>query len=901
MNKKTIVFSSFFSLLFLLAGCQPQNPSSLQCNPSSQTATQLEPPANITITGVTVSGQIHAASSTYSDSDINDIYANNYHISNDTFGAAQAVANPAVIGGYVNAPGSGYTGSSYSSGDTADCYSVSLKAGDNISLYIADAGQDLDLYLYNTSQTVVDSSVSINQVETVTASSAGNYYLAVTAYGYARSNYTVAVGGAQITDIQNYLSEDDFAPGEILVRFKEQFVPADVGLAGVQTAPVGLQVKSGAPGRVMLLSLGEEIQQQQAARMLGFSRVDALGKYMDPTVRLKVDTMKAVEALRKRADVLTADLNYRRTIMEVPTDSNYSSQWHYPLINLPLAWEDTDDIHGDGAIVAVIDTGVLVNHPDLNGQISADGGYDFISSTSISNDGDGIDSNPDDPGDKIPPETRSSFHGTHVAGTIAAETCLPGVCANGSAGVAGIAPRAKIMPLRVLGQGGGYDSDIIQAMYYAADLANDSGTKPTLRGGAKADVINMSLGGGSFSQTFQDAVTAVNGAGVIIIAAAGNSATSTPSYPAAYDGVVAVSSVNRNKALAYYSNYGNWVDVAAPGGETSGGSANGILSTLGDDSSGSISYTYGFYQGTSMAAPHVAGIAALMKAYANFKSLTLTPAVFDSKLASGDLTDDIGTAGKDNSFGYGLINASKSLVSSGLVLDIPPVIVVSPSSADLGGSTTSKTITVSNGSSGPSEGPLNGVTVSTDGSSWLGVSSGSLGDIAVGGSTQFNITVNRSGLEDGYYSGSVTISSSSPTADDLIIQVSMYKGSIAGNAGYQYITLVDANTQNQFAQLPTNRDPITGTYSFSFTGVPDGDYFIVSGTDMDNDFFFCDGGEACGTYPDVGTFTVSGGNINGIQFETGYYVPSGAAASSTKNAVRREALPKSSAKKKSAK
>jgi serine protease len=112
----------------------------------------------------------------------------------------------------------------------------------------------------------------------------------------------------------------------------------------------------------------------------------------------------------------------------------------------------------------------------------------------------------------------------------------------------------------------------------------------------------------------------------------------------------------------------------------------------------------------------------------------------------------------------------------------------------------------------------------------------------------------------------------------------MYKGSIAGDAGYQYITLINVNNTNPYytpQQIAASRDPVTGSYSFSFSNVGDGEYYIVSGTDMDNDYVICDAGEACGTYPDVGSFTISGGNVSGIHFNTGYYVPSAAASLST--------------------
>lgn len=162
------------------------------------------------------------------------------------------------------------------------------------------------------------------------------------------------------------------------------------------------------------------------------------------------------------------------------------------------------------------------------------------------------------------------------------------------------------MPVRVLGIGGGTSYDVLQGVRYAAGLSNDSGTVPS----TAAHIINLSLGGAGFSSVAQDTYTEARNAGVIIIASAGNSDTSTPNYPAAYAGVVSVSAVDKSKEKAWYSNFGATIDVAAPGGDTSTVKADGVYSTLADDTTGTRQADYVYYQGTSMAAPHMAGVVA---------------------------------------------------------------------------------------------------------------------------------------------------------------------------------------------------------------------------------------------------------------------------------------------------
>ncbi|MBZ9640019.1 S8 family serine peptidase [Streptomyces sp. PSKA30] len=310
-----------------------------------------------------------------------------------------------------------------------------------------------------------------------------------------------------------------------------------------------------------------------------------------------------------------------------PNDTDYAKQWDLfeatAGMNVPAAWPTST---GSGVTVAVIDTG-YVAHSDLAANIV--GGYDFIADTAVSVDGDGRDSNPADPGDWYNanecgsgiPASNSSWHGTHVAGTIAAVT-------NNSKGMAGIAYGAKISPVRVLGKCGGYDSDIIDAITWAS-----GGTVSGVPANSNvAKVINMSLGGdGACTSATQSAINAAVNRGTTIVVAAGNDNDNVANHsPGNCNNVISVAATNRTGAKASYSNYGSLVDISAPGGQTSTGTANGIYSTLNSGTRTPSTESYAYYQGTSMATPHIAGLAALMK---SAKS-SLTPAQIESAIKS---------------------------------------------------------------------------------------------------------------------------------------------------------------------------------------------------------------------------------------------------------------------------
>lgn len=372
-------------------------------------------------------------------------------------------------------------------------------------------------------------------------------------------------------------SDTDFVPGDIIVKFK-----GGVSLQNVQALHAG--------GAVL-----------QRVRGLSVERVSLYKASLDVQ-----GTLAAIADLVARGDVEYAHPNYRLYPTRTPNDPLYAQQWHYPAINLPQAW-DTERGQTNPVTVAVIDTGQLLQHPDFDpGRILP--GFDMISDPSNARDGNGRDNNPEDSGDLIEP-TQSSYHGTHVAGTILARS-------DNNLGVAGVSWGARLLPVRVLGVQGGSLVDITDGMLWAAALPVEGApNNPN-----KAAIINMSLGGARpCNQTplYQEVINRINAAGVIIVAAAGNNAQNVANFtPASCSGVITVGGTGPSGGRAPYSNFGTRIDVMAPGGNVSVNlngiqSGGGVLSPLKSDPSNQFNYV--FYHGTSMAAPHVAGLIALMK------------------------------------------------------------------------------------------------------------------------------------------------------------------------------------------------------------------------------------------------------------------------------------------------
>ncbi|MGB5616851.1 MAG: S8 family serine peptidase [Desulfobacterales bacterium] len=709
----------------------------------------------------TVSGEISVAANTAIDSDVNDPAAP--YASNDLIDPAtglndldlvQRVSRLVTVGGYVNQPGQGTDGRSFATGDIGDYFVVDLTAGQTITLNTAESGSNIDLFLYmdqDFDSPVASSTSATDAVEVIQVNSPGTYFIEVRAVSGA-SNYTLNIATDAVgSQAASFTAENDFVPGDVIIKYKNAGVRADsAGFVSAGMTPTGLTHKAGEPGRAMLFSLNGASTKAQAQSRLSLKPGSDSPLALDPELQRKLQTLTVISELRNRADVAYAEPNYIRHQQLSPSDELYLRQWHYPLINLSEAWDTTT---GDpDVIVAVIDTGVLFNHPDLSGRFTATG-YDFVSNPASALDGNGIDPDPSDAGAQNP--GTSIFHGSHVAGTIAAQT-------DNGVGVAGVGWRTQIMPVRAFGKGGNGDNyDIMQAVRYAAGLENDSGI--TLPQNEKADIINLSfssnlpnpsIGYDPYSFLEQEVYDKVRAEGIILVAAAGNFASSLPVYPAAYQGVLAVSGVDINEQLAPYSNFGSYVDLTAPGGDLSDdldgdGYLDGVLSTAANvDLTGNLSYVYSYLAGTSMAAAHASGVIALMKAV----NPALTPADLDDLLVGGSITRDLGNPGRDDLYGYGLIDAQKAVLAAA-----PALLTVNPASLDFGTELSNADLTVDK--TGP--GPLAILSVSDD-AAWLSTAKDPAagdGDFPV----QYSVMVDRTNLAPGDYGATISFQSDNNT------------------------------------------------------------------------------------------------------------------------------------------
>jgi serine protease len=457
-----------------------------------------------------------------------------------------------------------------------------------------------------------------------------------------------------------------FVPGQVIVKMKTGAPPPADRLLALRLESAARQTSG-----------GEFVYRFNRAYLASMAPADARDR-----------TLAVVDSFRASPDVEYAQPNFRVYPVDLgravaapdrtPNDARFADQWHYRNngtgagaspggINLPRAWDT--DTGSSTVVVSILDTGILPTHPDITGSANLAPGYDMIDDSFVGNDGDGRDANATDPGDASAanecfpgsPAQPSSWHGTHVAGTVGVGRT------NNGTGVAGINWAVTVQPVRVLGKCGGSTADINDAIRWAAGLsipgvpANPS----------RARVISMSLGTPpgtpcSSSPSTQAAINDAVAAGAVVVVAAGNDATDASQVlPASCNNVITVAASDaRGRLVTRYSNFGSTVEILAPGGDVDrddngDGQPDGVLSM--------VQGGYAYYNGTSMATPHVAGVAALWLA----ATPNLTPAQLLAELQARALPRS--SAECPQPCGAGLLNALRdttpAATSVTLVLD----------------------------------------------------------------------------------------------------------------------------------------------------------------------------------------------------------------------------------------
>jgi len=434
--------------------------------------------------------------------------------------------------------------------------------------------------------------------------------------------YLRAQAEDQIFEKKPSITGHKYVPGEIIVKFKPS-IKED---------------------KIATFNAKHHASVLYTSRLVGFKRL---------RIPRKKSMAEMLQIYNQNPDVEYAEPNYIAHAFWAPNDPHYQYQWHlhnekYGGVNMEAAWDKATG--SSEVIIAVIDTGVAYEDytppgqrgrkkryylaPDLTAT-SFTPGYDFVEEDEHPNDAEG--------------------HGTHVTGTIAQST-------NNGIGVAGVAFNCSIMPVKVLdSNGSGTYTDVAEGIIFAADNG--------------AHVINLSLGGPDDSITLKNAIAHAYSKNVTIICASGNNGSpDTVSFPAAYDEYcIAVGATRYDEKVAYYSNGGPSLDLTAPGGDlsvdqNSDGYADGVLQQTFSDTTDD--WGYWFYQGTSMAAPHVSGVAALLIS----SGVAVTPDEIRDVLQF--TAEDKGAPGWDPEYGYGIVNAYNALTYTGE--PIPPVAKAGP-------------------------------------------------------------------------------------------------------------------------------------------------------------------------------------------------------------------------------
>lgn len=804
----------------------------MRCDGSSQSIERIAP-----VRVKAFKGTVLFPRSVSVESDVNDPNADLFP--NDTFETPNHLDPLRATLGYLNLPGQGPPGRSFAAGDTVDFFRTDSfmpgeLSGVRLTILGVDMSQpvgqrvDADLYLYDFFGNLLDASVGSGPIEAIDLSAGGDFHIEVRAVTGSVRYMLELVYAPAAAGVHGRRVNARFLPDEALVVAEGIGRGALSPKAGADLAlqRLGLARKAGAGGREMRVGLPADRAAALRRSSPMLSLESPAGTRMTDSQRRKLATLLDVKALESAPGIRAASTN---RIVEawatVPDDPLYARQrWHYEMMGLPEAWDLTTG--APGVTVAVVDTGVARGHPDLEPRLVP--GYDMVSDP-LNTDGDGLDEDFDDPGYQA--SGAWILHGTHVAGTI-------GALSDNGSGVSGVTWASGVMPIRALDGASGTFYDVLQGVRFAAGLPNDSGTVPAVR----ADIINLSLGSSGDCEAVEAATFAeVQAAGVSVVASAGNNRSNFPSTPASCPGVLSVASVGTTGELAYYSNYGQHVDLAAPGGDfrfdgDGDGEPDGVYSTHATGPQGARMFGYDWLQGTSMAAPQVAGVLALMKS----ANPALRPEEVHQLLAAGQMTDDVLAPGRDDA-GYGIVNAVKSVRAAMGDFDDTPRLVASPAVLNFQGDDEGGALVLSNAGGG-----VLTVTALEPTEPWISVTPTSVDANGLG---IYVVVVDRSGIPFGQQiSGTIEVRTNVKTWHVPVIVTNGFGYSFTSQPLYVIVTDVETGEVVRRTRAPI-KHPYNG---YRIDDLPPGRYTVVAGTDIDNDGGVCDLGEVCGAHPFYG-------------------------------------------------
>ena len=689
---------------------------------------------------------------------------------------------------------------------------------------------DVDLLLYNEDGSLADYSYTSNSTSTrkiIALPNSGTFYAVVKA-NEGHSKYVLTFGSnvsgaSAFSTIKDNYAKDRFI-SYIPFGPNYKYDQADAVSIDVYPEP-NIETKFtqlndiGFKGlRRFNLSIDEEFE-----RIFGSSHLNDIQDNPEQVAYIK--HWKVLQHYRDLYPRLNLELDLKAKAMNFTKDPSWNYQWNLQQIGLETALtaigQETKNV-----AVAVLDSGAPSSDSTAyTTSAFLPNGFDFVP-IGNSGDGDGYDSDPTDS------TAATDSHGTHVGTTIAA--------LNDGNNINGFG--IGVVPVRVLGADGtGFVSDITQGLLYAGGFANGSGI--VYSGDTPIKVVNMSLGstGSTCSNAYQGAINDLYAVNISIVSSSGNSGVEEYGSPASCNNVISVAATEATRNRAYYSTYNDLVDIAAPGGDVgtdanADGYGDGVLAFGSNED-------LAFYQGTSMASPHVAGAIGILYALVP----ELLSSQVDALIIDGHLVDDIGEPGKDNEFGYGLLNINKAVTriidEEGLDFTYGSI---SPGTINLGKEFNSYDINVTK----VGDGELSVTSVENDIPSAISITQQNVDENGFG---TYTINLDRSSLPDGLYSTrtKVTFSNENVQTSTATIQIGDDRERPYIEYVSTYLWQVDEDAGVRTLYFGNDGEMLNGEITFNATDIPNGQYYYSFFTYVDN--FITDVGEFVAIYPGAGS------------------------------------------------